>query len=109
MAINVLTTTIAGVTSAPSQVTSSETISGNLVSSGAKLMVTNGSGSSINVTFTDPGRTQLGNTGTQPPVAVANGQTKFFDLTPGLVDAASNNIVVGFSATGVTITGQIIV
>lgn len=107
MAIPVLTTTVAGVLSAPGAVTSSETINGNLVANGAKLQVVNGSGVSINVTFTDPGRTPLGNTGTNAATAVAAGATKFFDLTTGLIDAATGNITVGFSAT-TTITAQVI-
>ncbi len=109
MAINVLTATVTGALSAPSQVVSSETINGNLVASGGKLMVVNGSGGSINVTFTDPGRTALGNTGTQAAAPVANGATRFFALTAGMVDAATGNITVGFSATGATITAQVIV
>lgn len=107
MAIPVLTTTVAGVLSAPGAVASSETINGNLVSLGAVLQVINGAGSPMNVTFTDPGRTPLGNTGTNAAVAVANGTTKFFKLTTGLVDGATGNITVGFSST-TTITAQII-
>ncbi len=108
MAIPVLTSTVTGVLSAPGAVTSSETINGNLVALGGVLQVVNGSGSSMNVTFTDPGRTPLGNTGTQAGVAVANGTTKFFKLTTGLIDSATGNITVGFSAT-TTITAQVIV
>jgi hypothetical protein len=107
MAIPVLQTTVSGALSAPGAVTASETINGNLVASNAILQVVNGSGVSINVTFTDPGRTPLGNTGTQAAVAVAAGATRFFKLTTGLVDGASGNITVGFSAT-TTITAQIL-
>lgn len=107
MAIPVLTTAVTGALSAPGAVTSSETINGNLVANGAVLQVINGAGAPINVTFTDPGRTPLGNTGTNAAVAVANGTTKFFKLTTGLIDGASGNITVGFSAT-TTITAQII-
>lgn len=108
MAIPIITATVIGTLAAPAAVASSETINGNLVSSGAKLEVINGSGGSINVTFTDPGRTPLGNTGTNAASAVAAGTTKVYDLTTGLVDTASGNITVGFSAT-TTITAQIIV
>lgn len=107
MAIPVLTTAVTGALSAPGAVTSSETINGNLVANDAILQVINGSGGSINVTFTDPGRTPLGNTGTNSAVAVAAATTKFFKLTSGLVDAATGNITVGFSAT-TTITAQVI-
>lgn len=107
MAIPVLTSTVAGALSAPGAVTSSETINGNLAANDAILQVVNGSGVSINVTFTDPGRTPLGNTGTNAATAVAAGATKFFKLTSGLVDGATGNITVGFSAT-TTITAQVI-
>ncbi len=107
MAIPVLTTTVTGNLSAPGTVASSETINGNLVALGAVLQVINGSGGSMNVTFTDPGRTPLGNTGTNAAVPVAAGTTKFFKLTSGLIDAATGNITVGFSST-TTITAQII-
>ncbi len=107
MAIPVLQTAVGGALSAPGAVASSETINGNLVASNAILQVINGSGVSINVTFTDPGRTPLGNTATNAAVAVAAGATKFFKLTTGLVDGTSGNITVGFSAT-TTITAQIL-
>lgn len=107
MAIPVLTSTVTGVLSAPGAVASSETINGNLVALGAVLQVINGSGGSINVTFTDPGRTPLGNTATNAAQAVAAGTTKFFKLTTGLVDSASGNITVGFSATP-SVTAQVI-
>lgn len=107
MAIPVLTTAVTGALSAPGAVTVSESINGNLVANGAKLQVINGSGGSINVTFTDPGRTPLGNTATNAAVAVAAGTTKFFKLTTGLIDAVSGNIIVGFSGT-TSITAQVI-
>ncbi len=77
-------------------VSSSDTINGNYA--GGTLVVTNGSGSSINVTVTDPGTTPLGNTGTQAAVAVANGASKAIKLTSAMVNA-SNLITVAFSAT----------
>ncbi len=109
MAINVLTATVTGALSAPSQVVSSETINGNLVALGGKLMVNNASGSPVNVTIADPGRTGLGNTGTNAAQAVATATSKLFKLTDAMVDSATGNITVGFSATGATITAQIIV
>ena len=78
-------------------VSSSDTISGNYA--GGYLVVTNGSGSSINVTVTDPGHTPLGNTGTQAAVAIANGATKAIKLTSAMVSSATNLITVAFSAT----------
>lgn len=78
-------------------VSSSDTISGNYV--GGILVVTNGSGSSINVTVTDPGRTPLGNTATNAAIAVANGASKAIKLTSAMVNSATNLITVTFSAT----------
>lgn len=95
-----------GTLGAPAAVSLSDTISGNLASAGAILEVKNGSGSSINVTFTDPGRTAYGSTaasGLATPVAVANAATKRWKLHAGLVDPATNLITVAFSAiTSVT-------
>lgn len=90
------TPTTTGATVTGGAVTSSDTISGNYV--GGYLVVTNGSGSSINVTITDPGRTPLGNTGTNAAIAVANAATKAIKLTAAMVNS-SNLITVAFSAT----------
>lgn len=106
MAIPVLQTTVGGALSAPGAVTSTETINGNLVANGAILQVINGSGGSINVTITDPGRTAAGNTGTQAPTAVAAGATRFFKLSTAFVDT-SGEIEIAFSAT-TTVTAQVI-
>lgn len=108
MAIPVVNATVAGTVSAPVQVTSSEVINGNLADTGAVLRVNNGSGSPVNVGFTDPGRTAAGNTGTQSPTAVATGTSRYFDLDPAFINAANNQITATFSATGATITAEII-
>lgn len=107
MAIPVLQTTVGGALSAPGAVTSTETINGNLVASGAILQVINGSGGSINVTLTDPGRTAAGNTGTQAPTAVAAGATRFFKLSTAFVSGTTGNIEVGFSGT-TSVTAQVL-
>ncbi len=78
-------------------VSSSDTINGNYA--GGYLIVINGSGSSINVTIVDPGRTALGNTGTNAAIAVANGASKAIKLTSAMVDSTTNLITVNFSAT----------
>jgi hypothetical protein len=90
---------IAGVASAPVAVNAADTINGNIVASGGILEVKNGSGASINVTFTDPGKTPAGNAGTHPPVAVAAGATKRFKLASALTDSTTGYITVNFSAT----------
>ena len=77
----------------------SDTINGHLADLGAILEVSNGSGGSINVTFSDPGKTPAGNAGSASAVAVANGAKKRFKLHSGLVDPATGLITVGFSGT----------
>lgn len=90
---------VLGTVSNPQAVTSSDTISGNDIANGAILEVKNASGGSINVTFTDPGHTPAGNTGTQAAIAVAAGTTKRIKPAPALVDPSSNLITVNYSAT----------
>ncbi len=90
-----------GTLAAPAAMSVSDTISGNLV--GGQLKVYNGAGVSTNVTIVDPGRTALGNTATNAAVAVAAGAAKWFELTAGMVDGATNLITVTLSsATSVT-------
>ncbi len=96
---------ITGTLAAPGAVSSSDTINGNYV--GGQLKVYNGSGGSINVTFVDPGRTDAGNTGTQPAVAIANGAARWFPLLAAFVDGTTNLITVTFSAT-TTVTYELI-
>lgn len=78
-------------------VSSSDTINGNYA--GGYLVVVNGAGAPINVTIADPGRTALGNTGTNAAIAVTNGTSKAIKLTSAMVDSATNLITVAFSAT----------
>ncbi len=96
---------ITGTLAAPGAVSASDTINGNYV--GGYLKVYNGSGSSINVTFTDPGHTAAGNTGTQAAVAVANNAAKWFPLLSTFVNSSTNLITVTFSAT-TTVTYELI-
>lgn len=95
-----------GTLSNPQAVTASDTISGNDIANGAILEVKNSSGGSINVTFTDPGHTAAGNTGTQAAVAVAAGTTKRFKPTVALVDPVLNVVTVNYSATA-TVTYEL--
>ena len=90
-------------------VNSSDTLSGNDVNSGAMLIVTNGSGGSINVTLTDPGRTPAGNTGTQAAVAVAAGVSKAWgpSVLKNFIDSSTNLVTVNYSAT-TTVTAMLL-
>lgn len=99
------TPAIAGTLAAPGAVSASDTISGNLV--GGALKVYNGSGSSINVTFADPGHTAAGNTGTQAASAIANGAARWYPLLASFVNSSTNLITVTFSGT-TTVTYELI-
>lgn len=110
MAIPVTTTAAlgsAGTAAAPGAVAASETIDAKHV--GHILEVTNGSGAPINVTFTDPGHTPAGNTGTQAAESVAAGATRRWRLSGAFVGGPSNAraITVGFSATA-SVTAEIL-
>ena len=96
---------VGGTASNPQAVSSSDTISGNDVLNGCILEVKNGSGSSVNVTFVDPGHTQAGNTGTQAAVAVAAGATKRFKPSAAFIDT-NNTVTVNYSST-TTITYEL--
>lgn len=63
------------------------------------LHVKNGSGSSINVTITDPGTTASGTAATNPVIAVANGAEKMIYLNQYLTNPSTGTIQVAFSAT----------
>jgi hypothetical protein len=93
-----------GTLSNPGAVTASETISKAYV--GKILKVSNASGGSINVTFTDPGTTPAGNTGTQAAAAVADGATRMWRLTRAFV-GSDDLITVAFSAT-TSVTAEIL-
>jgi len=62
------------------------------------LQVTNGGGSSINVTVTDPGVTPAGNAGSSVVVAVAASATKLIALPPGAINPANGQIAIAYSA-----------
>ncbi len=97
----VTTPAVTGTLAAPAAMSTADTINGNLV--GGNLKVINGAGAPVNFTITDPGRTALGNTGTNAAVAVANGTAKWFELTAAMVDPADNLIHTTLSsATSVT-------
>jgi hypothetical protein len=81
-------------------VAASDTFSANDIGSkGLVLLVTNGSGGSINVTVADPGRTRLGNTGTAAAQAVADTATRVFWLSPDHVDPSTGVATVTYSGT----------
>lgn len=81
-------------------VASSDTIAAaDIGTNGVLLNVINGSGSSINVTISDPGTTDVGNAGTTTPQAVANGADRWFRITPFHVNPATGVATVSYSAT----------
>lgn len=98
--LTAVTPAITGTLAAPAALGTSNTINGNLV--GGFLKVYNGSGGSINITFTDPGTTAAGNTGTQAAVAVADGAAKWFPLLSAFVAASNLITVTSSSASSVT-------
>jgi hypothetical protein len=79
-------------------VSSSDTISGNDVNAGCVLIVTVGA-TPTNVTFTDPGHTLAGNTGTQAAVTVAANTSKAFGNLAAFIDPSTNLVTVGYSST----------
>lgn len=91
---------ITGTLAAPAALGTSNTINGNMA--GGFLKVYNGSGGSINITFTDPGTTAAGNTGTQAAVAVADGAAKWFPLLAAFVAGSNLITVTSSSASSVT-------
>lgn len=100
--------TAAGTTIAGAAVTSSDTISANdLGSRGAYLVVTNGGGSSINVTVSDASLTPAGNAATTTAVAVPNGTSKVFYISPAAVNLTTNVVTVTYSGT-TTVTYQLL-
>ena len=100
--------TATGTTIAGAAVTASDTISGNdLGSRGAYLIVTNGGGGSINVTVSDASLTPASNPATTAAVAVPNGTSKVFYISPAAVNYNTNLVTVTFSGT-TTVTYQLL-
>lgn len=94
---------VGGTASSPAAVADGDTISGNDVANGCIYEVKNASGSTVTLTFADPGHTPAGNGGTQPGVTIAAGATKRFKPSAALVDPVSNLVTVHYSAvTSVT-------
>ncbi|MEV6344128.1 hypothetical protein [Actinoplanes sp. NPDC051851] len=76
-----------------------ETISANDIGDrGLILVVTNGSGASINVTIADPGTTAAGNAGAATAQAVATATKGWFRLLPAHVNPNTQLATVTFSA-----------
>lgn len=99
----------AGTVCTGTAVASTDTISGNDINAGAILVVTNGSGGSINVTLTDPGHTPAGNTGTQAAQAVAAGVSRAWGpaVLKNFIDPSTNLVTVNYSAT-TTVTAMLL-
>ncbi len=99
--LNPTTPAVGGTLAAPAAMSTADTVNGNLV--GGNLKVINGAGAPVTFTIVDPGRTDMGNTGTNAGVSVTNGTAKWFELTAAMVDPATNLITVTLSsATSVT-------
>jgi hypothetical protein len=80
-------------------VTSSDTLTASDIGyNGVLLQVINGSGSSINVTISDPGKTAVGNVGTTTPQAVAAGTDRWFRILPAHVDPIAGTATVAYSS-----------
>lgn len=98
--MNVTRPTAGGATIAGAAVSSSDTIaSSDLGTRGAYLIVTNGGGGSINVTISDSGLTPAGNAATTAAVAVANGTSKAFFISPAAANTSTGVVTVTFSGT----------
>ncbi len=96
-----------GVLANPQAVAGTDTVGVNDIGDrGCILLVTNGSGGSINVTIADPGRTRLGNTGSAAAQAVANTATRVFKIVPEHVDPATGVATITYSGT-TTVTYQL--
>ncbi|MDT5023626.1 MAG: hypothetical protein QOE61_52 [Micromonosporaceae bacterium] len=96
-------TTVAG-----AAVSASDTIAAaDIGVNGALLNIINGSGSSMTVTLSDPGTTDIGNAGTTTPQTVGAGADRWFRLSPFHVNPATGVATVANSAT-TTITYKLI-
>lgn len=92
-----LTAAVTGtLTTTGTAVSSSDTISGNLVGGILEIRV---GATPTNVTFVDPGRSAAGNTTTQAVAPVAASTNRAFRLTAAYVDSVTNLITVNFSST----------
>lgn len=97
--------TAAGTTPTVITPTASDTISaGDIGTRGVVLRVVT-TGTSTNVTVTDPGTTSLGNPGTATAVAVPSTGTRYVYVGPAAVNAATQVATVTYSGalTGVSV------
>lgn len=106
-AITPSTVTTAGLLAAPAAVSSSDTISGDLVPVGGLLYrVINGNASSDSVSVTDGGTTPAGNAGTVTPVTVANATTRTILITQNNINRSTNLVTVTHTVTA-TVTYEL--
>jgi hypothetical protein len=97
-----------GTVVAGAAVSSSDTIAAaDLGTLGAYLLVTNGSGGSINVTVSDSSVTPAGNAASTSAVAVANSTTKGVFVGPKTVNPSTGVTTVTFSGTS-SVTYQLL-
>ncbi|WP_229401915.1 hypothetical protein [Micromonospora okii] len=89
-------------------VNSTDTISGSDVGQfGALLVVTNGGGSSITVTITDPGVTAVGNAGTTVAQSIPAGARRWLRILPGHVNRSTGVATVAYSGT-TSVTAELV-
>lgn len=90
----------AGVASTGAAVSASDTIPNSITGSrGAYLEIINGGGSSDTVTISDSGATPAGNAASPAGVAVANGTSKIFYISPYAYNVSTGNVTVTHSFT----------
>jgi hypothetical protein len=63
------------------------------------LYITNGGGSAITVTFTDPTTTLAGSAATNPSYSIAAAASRIIYLNPVLANPGTNLVTVTFSST----------
>jgi hypothetical protein len=95
--------TTAGTTQTLAAVNASDTV---VADDSCWLVVTNGSGGSINVTISDSGLTPAGNAASTSAVAVGAGVTKLFPLTAKTNSASTGVTTITYSGT-TTVTAAV--
>lgn len=95
-ATSILTT--ATTVTAAAAATSNTISASDIGTRGCAINIINASGGSINVTLEDPGRTAVGNAGTEVAQAVANSADRWFKITKNHVDPATGLATVTLSS-----------
>lgn len=89
-----------GVTVAGAAIAASDTVSASILGTrGALLELTNGSGSTNNVTISDDSDTSTGADATDVATTIANGASKVFKLLPAMANPSTRVITITNSQT----------